>query len=91
MFTFLTTLLRQSETRPSAPSMADPILGPFIHIFVDEKKNRDGEGYPARALRMPGLLLADGAPTVGREKTFWRINRFFYYVNSHNGNEKSKN
>ena len=61
MFTFLTTLLRQSETRPSAFSMADPILGPFIHIFVDEKKNRDGEGYPARALRMPGLLLADGA------------------------------
>ena len=25
--------------------------------------------HPARALRW--LLLADGAPTVGREKTFW--------------------
>ena len=34
--------------------------------------------YPARA-RAPracalGLLLADGAPTVGRWKTFWRVN-----------------
>ena len=26
--------------------------------------------YPARALRALGLLLADGAPTVGRGKTF---------------------
>ena len=25
---------------------------------------------PARALRALGLLLADGAPTVGRKKTF---------------------
>ena len=30
--------------------------------------------YPARAL---GLLLADGAPTVGWGKTFWRVGRFF--------------
>ena len=32
---------------------------------------------PARracALRALGLLLADGAPTVGRGKTFWRVN-----------------
>ena len=28
--------------------------------------------YPARALRALGLLLADGAPTVGLVKTFWR-------------------
>ena len=26
--------------------------------------------YPARALRALGLLLADGAPTVGRGETF---------------------
>ena len=26
--------------------------------------------YPARALRALGLLLADGAPTVGGGKTF---------------------
>ena len=31
------------------------------------KKNFD---YPARALRALGLLLADGAPTVGGGKTF---------------------
>ena len=26
------------ETRPSALGMSDPIWGPVIHIFVDEKK-----------------------------------------------------
>ena len=31
--------------------------------------------YPARALRALGLLLADGAPTVGLGKTFWRVGR----------------
>ena len=30
----------------------------------------DISSYPARALRALGLLLADGAPTVGRGKTF---------------------
>ena len=25
-------------TRPSALGMSDPIYGPLIHIFVDEKK-----------------------------------------------------
>ena len=29
--------------------------------------------YPARTLRALGLLLADGASTVGRGKTFWRV------------------
>ena len=33
--------------------------------------------YPARALRALGLLLADGAPTVGRGKTFWWVNWIF--------------
>ena len=28
-----------NETRPSALGMSDPNWGPFIHIFVDEKKN----------------------------------------------------
>ena len=27
------------KTRPSAFGMSDPIWGPLIHIFVDEKKN----------------------------------------------------
>ena len=38
------------------------------------KRNRekyfDGDDYPARALRALGLLLADGALTVGRGETF---------------------
>ena len=29
-------------TRPSAFGMSDPIWGPLIHIFVDEKKNWEG-------------------------------------------------
>ena len=40
--------------------------------------------YPARtrarrahALRALGLLLADGAPTVGGGKTFWTVSRIF--------------
>ena len=31
--------------------------------------------YPARALRALGLLLADGASTVGWGKTFWGVGR----------------
>ena len=27
------------QTRPSALGMSDPIWGPLIHIYVDEKKN----------------------------------------------------
>ena len=30
------------ETRPSALGMSDPIWGPLIHIFVDEKKKCEG-------------------------------------------------
>ena len=30
---------QNNQTRPSALGMSDPIWGPFIHIFVDEKKN----------------------------------------------------
>ena len=33
--------------------------------------------FPARALRALGLLLADGAPTVGGGKTFWADSRIF--------------
>ena len=35
--------------------------------------------YPARAVRALGLLLADGAPTVGRGTTFGHVNRFFFF------------
>ena len=34
------------------------------------KSFEKGVIYPARALRALGLLLADGAPTVGGGKTF---------------------
>ena len=31
-----------------------------------------------RVLRVLGLLLADGAPTVGRGKTFWQVCQIFF-------------
>ena len=37
------------------------------------------------------LLLADGTPTVGLGKTFWRVSRFFSQSPPVLGNEKSKN
>ena len=39
------------------------------------KIQHPSNNYPARTLRALGLLLADGAPTVGRGKTFWRVGR----------------
>ena len=46
--------------------------------------------YPARALRALGLLLADGALTVGWQKTFWRVGHFFFNENGRNSEvEKS--
>ena len=30
------------QTRPSALGMSNPIWGPLIHIFVDEKKKCEG-------------------------------------------------
>ena len=36
---------------------------------------REAGGPEGPALRALGLLLADGAPTVGWGKTFWRVGR----------------
>ena len=38
---------------------------------------RSARALRACALRALGLLLADGAPTVGRGKTFWQVSRIF--------------
>ena len=56
--------------------------------------------YPARvrsararracALRALGLLLADGAPTVGRGKTFWWSTKFFSKNCCNSGTESRK-
>ena len=39
---FLDELQLLVKTRPSALGMSDPIWGPFIHVFVDEKKDWEG-------------------------------------------------
>ena len=43
---------------------------PFTARTAFYSSGSDKSSYPARALRALGLLLADGAPTVGRGKTF---------------------
>ena len=43
-----------------------------LHMYQQSQRR---ESYPARALRALGLLLADGAPTVGWGKTFWSVSR----------------
>ena len=49
------------------PGLAELKLEPGIHRFGGLKFCKN---YQARALRALGLLLADGAPTVGEGKTF---------------------
>ena len=39
---------------------------------------REARGPEGPAMRALGLLLADGAPTVGRGKTFWRVSWIFF-------------
>ena len=47
-----------------------------VSLFYEKKDWLEGSD-PARALRALGLLLADGAPTVGGGKTFWAVSRIF--------------
>ena len=62
---------------------AKTILSPFI--FVARRYPQSywillsfpTISFQARALRALGLLLADGAPTVGGGKTFWRVSQIF--------------
>ena len=52
-----------------------PLLTKLSIHFINKTLN-----YPARracALRALGLLLADGAPTVGGGKTFWAVSQIF--------------
>ena len=42
----------------------------FVAITIGHSAIDNKDSYPARALRALGLLLADGAPTVGGGKTF---------------------
>ena len=62
------------------PSFANIILfelnfGLFQETFCPARARS------ACALRALGLLLADGAPTAGRGKTFSAVNQVFFYEN----------
>ena len=46
--------------------------------------------YPACALRALGLLLEDGAPTVGGGRLFDRSAEFFYGNSCNSGTESRK-
>ena len=76
MLTFLTTLLRQSETRSCAVGMADQILGPFIHVFVDEEPRRMRLSSPRAesARAVTGRLC----PHSGRGEDFLSRQPFFF-------------
>ena len=51
----------------------------FFCFFRDRQTSTQTLHHnPARALRALGLLLADGAPTVGRGKPFWQVSRIFF-------------
>ena len=56
-------------------------LKPSLTETIGEKaciypaRARSARARRACALRALGLLLADGAPTVGLGKTFWRVGR----------------
>ena len=62
----------------SLNSLSVSCVQPIIHshqtksIIIQTARERTGP--KACALRALGLLLADGAPTVGRGKTFWWVN-----------------
>ena len=47
-------------------------LGRDLALVELGRRHNDFFGF--RVLRVLGLLLADGAPTVGRGKTFWLVN-----------------
>ena len=47
----------------------------FFYTFCNPARAQRARAQRARALRALGLLLADGALTVGWGKTFWGIGR----------------
>ena len=49
----------------------------FLSFHFYPARARSARAQRARALRALGLLLADGTPTVGGGKTFWRVSRIF--------------
>ena len=72
----------------------DYVLFAMDYIFFSKDYPASAGSARARracALRALGLLLADGAPTVGWGKTFWCIGRFFLRKGPFLGNQKSKN
>ena len=62
-------------------------------IMVDHypARARSVRAQRACALRALGLLLADGAPTVGRGKTFWRVGQVFFKKTAITRERKVKN
>ena len=49
----------------------------FLCQLCHPARAQSARARRACALRALGLLLADGAPTVGRGKTFWHVSRIF--------------
>ena len=70
-----TTIKKRNEIERNGLPNLVTILALWVVEISKENKylfniEKTGSFYPARALRALGLLLADGAPTVGGGKTF---------------------
>ena len=50
----------------------------IIFLYHYQARAQSARARSARALRALRLLLADGTPTVGGGKTFWRVSRIFF-------------
>ena len=60
----------------------------FLHFYP--ARARSAWARRACALRAQGLLLADGAPTMGRGRLFDRSTKFFYGNSCNSGTESRK-
>ena len=66
------------------------LFSPPFANFLPKRRFYANPARARRALRALGLLLADGAATVGWGKTFWCVGRFLFYENDRNSETKSR-
>ena len=71
-----------NEIGAETPSGSEFLISFFFSLSSPRRR--------ACALRGLGLLLVDSAPIVGRGKTFWLVNCFFFYENGCNSGTESR-
>ena len=72
-------MVNRREPSSSGHQILSNLSALIFSSFPSQKnKSTSHTARRARTLRALGLFLADGAPTVGRGKTFWGVNRIFF-------------